>query len=156
MLKRTLFVISIIGSAIGTSAGVVAADFGTAEDAKAMLSRAIAELKADARGAIERFNHNDPRFRDRDLFVFCFGRDGRFTAHEAFVSQDVRTFHDPNGKPVGAEMYNGAREGQITEVDFASPVPGSAKPVAKRAFVTRVGDQVCGVSAYELSGASTH
>jgi hypothetical protein len=54
-----------------------------------MLVRAIAAVKANESEAIARFNHNDPEFRDRDLFVFCFNRqDGKFTAHEAMVKRD--------------------------------------------------------------------
>ena len=37
-----------------------------------MLVRAAAAIKTDQSGAIAKFNHNDPEFRDRDLFVFCF------------------------------------------------------------------------------------
>ena len=58
-------------------------------------TQAIDELRADKLAAIAEFNRNNPRFRDRDLFVFCFNRsDGRITAHEAFVGWDVRTLHD--------------------------------------------------------------
>ena len=125
-------------------------EFGTAEEAKAMLIRAIHELKADKLTAIAEFNHNDPRFRDRDLFVFCFdARDGKFTAHEAFVAHDVRELRDAYGAPIGAEIYSNAKDSSITEIVFFSPVPGSTELAVKTAFVTRIGDQVCGVSAYQ-------
>jgi hypothetical protein len=125
------------------------AEFGVTEEAKAMLVRAIDELKADKLTAIAKFNHNDPRFRDRDLFVFCFNRgDGRITAHEAFVGRDVRTLHDAAGNAFGEDMYRSAKEGQISEVTFKSPVPGSTERVSKQAYVTAIGDQICGVSSY--------
>ena len=84
-----------------------------------------------------------------DLFVFCFNKgDGRITAHEAFVGRDVRTLHDAAGSAFGEDMYRSAREGQISEVVFKSPVPGSTENVSKQAYVTAIDDQICGVSSY--------
>src|SRR5216684_478407 len=114
MLKQTLLIIALSGSALAGSGGASAAEFGTPEQAKDMLGRAVAEMKADKLAAIAKFNHNDPQFRDRDLFVFCFNQqDGRFTAHEAMVDQDVRNLKDVKGTWSGEEMYRNAKEAQI-------------------------------------------
>jgi hypothetical protein len=81
--------------------------------------------------------------------VFCFNRgDGRITAHEAFVGPDVRALHDAAGSAFGEDMCRNAKEGQIGEVAFKSPVPGSTERVSKQAYVTAIGDQICGVSSY--------
>ena len=135
MLKRLVLCSLVITSILAGPISATSTEFGGAEEAKAMLARAIDELKADKLGAIARFNYNDPRFRDRDLFVFCFNRgDGKITAHEAFVGRDVRTLHDVAGKAFGEDMYRNAKERQITEVAFEAPVPGSAEKVSKRAM----------------------
>jgi hypothetical protein len=124
-------------------------EFGTPQEAKAMLDRAVIEIRADKLKAIDKFNHNDIAFRDRDLFVFCFNAgDGRFTAHEAMVSHNVKTLRDKDGTPFGEQMYDEAWEEAVTEVVYLSPVPGSIKQTSKSAFITRIGDQVCGVSVY--------
>jgi hypothetical protein len=118
-------------------------------------TQAIDELRADKLAAIAEFNRNNPRFRDRDLFVFCFNRsDGRITAHEAFVGWDVRTLHDAAGNAFGENMYRSAKEGQITEIAFQAPLPGSTEKVPKRAYVTAIGDQVCGVTSYHFKAAA--
>jgi hypothetical protein len=144
---RRHFTIAIAFAMTGTSA--TGAEYGTIQEAKEMLSRAVVEVKAEKAGAIDKFNRNDWPFRDRDLFVFCFNaQDGKFTAHEAMVTWNVRTLRDTTGKPFGEQMYRSAKEDQIVEVAYLSPVPGSMDQAAKRAYVTRVGDQVCGVSAY--------
>ena len=136
-------------AAFASSARAFAAEYGGAYEAKAMLTRAVAALKADKAGAIRKFNNNDPQFRDRDLFVFCLNtRDGRYTAHEAMVGQDARKLVDGAGRDYGRLIYANAADEQMTNVDYMSPIPGSTKLVPKRAFVTRVGDQVCGVSTY--------
>jgi hypothetical protein len=168
MLKQTLictaFVASIFaGSFVATGAEYdpedesrafasrpSTAEYGTPAEAKAMLQRAVAAIKAGKGEAIASFNHNNSQFRDRDLFVFCFNvQDGKLTAHEAFVTHDVRQLRDGQGKVYGSEMYNVAQEGRIVEVGFTSPVPGSTELANKSAYLTRVDDQVCGVSAYQ-------
>ena len=43
-----------------------------------------------------------------------------------------------------------AVEGKITEVSYMFPRPGAeATPVEKVSFVTKVGDQLCGVGYYK-------
>ena len=45
-------------------------------------------------------------------------------------------------------MLDVAREGSVSEIRYLFPRPGSTVPVPKVSFVTRVGDQVCGVGYY--------
>ena len=133
------------------------AEYGTATEARGMLERATAAVKADAATAIAAFNRNDPQFRDRDLFVFCFNaEDGKFTAHEALVGQDVRTIHDKTGKPLGEQIYQHAKEGQVDTVAYRAPVPGSTEQTSKRVYITRIGAQICGVSFYRFNGPGAH
>ena len=96
MLKQISLCTGVLALVYGASTSASGAgEFGTPEEAQAMLKRAVIEVKKDKLAAIESFNRNDRSFRDRDLFVFCFnGSDGKFTAHEAFVSHDVRKLHD--------------------------------------------------------------
>jgi hypothetical protein len=154
MLKQaSLFAGLVIGCIAGNSFGY-AGEYGTGKEALAMLERAVVELKSGKVAAFDKFNHNDPGFRDRDLFVFCFGaRDGKFTAHEAFITSDVRKLRDAKGRPFGAEMFKTAERGRITEVVYSSPVPGTSALADKKAYMTRIGDQVCGVSAFEFVAA---
>jgi hypothetical protein len=152
MRRTKLFFTMLVASAI-TASNASGAEYGTVDEAKSMLSRAIAAVELDKTQAINKFNHNESPFRDRDLFVFCFNaNDGKFTAHEAMVSIDVRTLRDKSGKMFGEEMYRTAKEGQIAEVGYLSPIPGSTDQVQKRAYVTRIADQVCGVSVYRFNG----
>ena len=128
-------------------------EFGTTAQARLMLERAAVEVRADKARAFQMFNANDSRFRDRDLFVFCFNaEDGKFSAHEAMLTHDVRRLHDHAGLPFGARMFSEAREGEISEIQYVSPIPGTTSVVPKRAFVTRVENHVCGVSAYLYNG----
>ena len=50
----------------------------------------------------------------------------------------------------GQELYDAAKEGQITEVSYMFPKPGTdTTPVAKISLVTKVGDLGCGVGYYK-------
>ncbi|MGH8591779.1 MAG: cache domain-containing protein [Gammaproteobacteria bacterium] len=53
-----------------------------------------------------------------------------------------------NGKPFGAEMYQVAEQGKIKEVSYIWPTPDDTEPLEKVSYVTKVGDQVCGVGYY--------
>jgi len=82
----------------------VAQQFGTAAEAKAMLEKATAALKANAAEAITKFNDKAGGFRDRDLYVFCYNvSDGKFTAHPnpALMGTDIRA--EGEGRPARAE-----------------------------------------------------
>ncbi len=129
-----------------------AQEFGTAAQARTMLERAVAALKADQTAALARFNSKDGGFRDRDLYVFCVNAsDAKTTAHASpsIIGTDLRTFKDRTGKAFGEEMYKSAQEGRVSQVGYMWPRPGSDAPVAKESFVTRVGGQICGVGYYK-------
>jgi hypothetical protein len=152
MYWKNLFLATLLVS-MTTAVKASSTEYATPEEARALLERAIAEVNKDKAAAIRSFNHNAEPFRDRDLFVFCFnGDDGKFTAHEAFVTHDVRELRDSNQAPFGAEMYNSAQAGWITEIVFVAPLAGTTNLAVKSAYVTRIGDQVCGVSAYQGDG----
>jgi hypothetical protein len=130
--------------------------FGTADEAKAMLTKAVAAVKADQAVALAMFNKGEGGFRDRDLYPFCFRTEnGKLVASPLAVpaGTDVRTLKDPTGKVYGVELYAAGQkpEGQITEVsDYMFPKPGTTTPVfPKVSFVTKVGELGCGVGYYK-------
>jgi len=144
VLTAVLFVIAVAG--VGTA---IAADFGTAAEAKAMLEKAVAAIKADKAKALEMFTKGEGGFKDRDLYPFCGGPDGNFTAHPKLVGKSLKELKDKAGKALGAEMYKVAKEGKISEVGYMWPRPGSDEPVQKVSFVTKAADQVCAVGYYK-------
>jgi signal transduction histidine kinase len=131
---------------------------GTADEAKAMLLKAIAAVKADKAKALEMFNKGQSGFLDRDLYVFCNNLgDGVIVAlgnpnAKQLIGKDVRTLKDPTGKVFGQDLFAGEQvaEGQLTEVDYMFPRPGTDKtPVPKVSLVTKAGDLGCGVGYYK-------
>lgn len=131
-------------------AGLVwAADYGTSGEAKAMLEKVVASMKKDKAKTLEEINKGEAGFKDRDLYPFCGGPDGKFTAHPKLVGQSLKDLKDKAGKPLGEEIYKTAHEGKISEVTYMWPRPGEEKPMEKVAYVTKIGDEVCAVGYYK-------
>ena len=56
--------------------------YGTSEEAKAMLEKAVAAVKQNKAKALDMFTKGEGGFKDRDLYVFCANAsDGIMTAH---------------------------------------------------------------------------
>jgi hypothetical protein len=129
-----------------------------ADEARAMLTKAVAALKADKAKTLDMINKGEGGFLDRDLYVFCANvSDGKSVAlgnpnAKQLLGTDTRTLKDSTGKAFGQELYDAYQkpEGQITEVTYTFVRPGPDKtPVPKVSFATRVGDLGCGVGYYK-------
>lgn len=132
--------------------GVQAADRGTAEEAKAMLNKAVAAVKADEAKALAQFvadaKAKSGDFYQKDLYVFCGGEDGNFSAHPSLVGKGMKSLMDKATPPfaVGEEFYKAAAKGG--EVSYQWPLPGATAPQKKVAIVAQAGKQVCAVGYY--------
>ena len=132
---------------------------GTADEAKAMLMKAVAAVRADEAKALDMFNKGEGGFRDRDLYVFCVSTsDGTVVATgnpnlKPALGINIREAQNSTGKAFGAEIYAAIQkpEGQITEVSYMSPKPGADDTLAaKVSLVARAdADLGCGVGYYK-------
>jgi len=155
-MNRSLFASALAALALLWSAALISAqEFGTAEEAREMLNRAIAALKSNEATALSEFNDpNNNQFHDRDLYVFCYGMsDGKITAYSspALIGIDVRTLMLKD-EPIGQRAYDAVQnspEGGVATVDYNFPKPGTTEPVPKQYIETRVGNQGCGVAYYK-------
>ena len=143
-------------SALTLSAAAFAQQGGTEQEARAMLSKAVAAVKADQVVAIAMFIKGEGGFLDRDLYPFCFRiADGKTLASPKAVpaGTDVRSLKDTNGNGYGVAIYAAAQkpEGEITVVGpYMYPKPGTLTPTFEKvSFVTKVGDLGCGVGYYK-------
>jgi cytochrome c len=133
-----------------------AAERGTPAEAREMLAKAVAHYKAVGRiAAFADFNARKAPFFDRDLYVFCIGSDHMTLAnggYPAYVGTSVDAVKDADGRPMGTVILNavaGRSEGSV-EYRWLNPV--SHKVEAKASFVQKLGDDVCGVGAYNPGG----
>jgi hypothetical protein len=89
VLLRTAFVALVL--CLFASLAVAAGEYGTPAEAKAMLEKAVAAVKADKAKALAEFTAGTGGFKDRDLYPFCGGPDGNFTAHPKLAGQTCAT-----------------------------------------------------------------
>jgi signal transduction histidine kinase len=152
-MKKNVLVAGLMGVAlIGSTLSGLAQQFGTAAEARAMLDRAVAELKSNEAAALAKFNDKENKqFRDRDLYVFCFNvSDGKFTSHPnpTIMGTDVRALKVKDD-PLGQRLFDQVKEGTVTTVDYNFPKPGTTEPVPKESYIIRIGGQGCGVGYYK-------
>jgi len=152
MLSNRMIGVSALAALTFSSSAFAQAQFGTKAEAKAMLEKAVAAVKADKTKALGMMQKGEGGFRDRDLYVFCANAsDSAFTVHPTLMGKKLRDVKDKNGKALGEEIMNVATEGKFSEVSYFWPRPGAdTTPVQKVTFVTKVADQVCAVGYYKI------
>ena len=152
MLRNLAFVISYaVIQVLFTTSSVWAADFGTPEEAKAMLERAVAAVKEDKAKALDMFNKGEGGFKDRDLYVFCANAsDGIITAHPyGEKGKQLSGLVGVNGLRLGETMMQNATEGTIKVTTYVWPRHPTGEVREKTVFYTKAGDQICGVGYYK-------
>ena len=136
----------------------LAANRGTPAEAKALLKKAVAHYQSVGRKqALADFTGGKAPFVDRDLYVFCIGPDRILSANGGFpslVGRSSDVLKDADGKPVGKAMWNLASSKGEASIRYRwiNPVTGKLEP--KISFVQKVGEDVCGVGAYDPQSAT--
>ena len=97
-------------------------------------------MKANEAAALKEFNdEKNKQFRDRNLFVFCFGvADGNFTAYQSplLLGSNVRELKLEND-PIGQRAYDAvhdAPEGSVVTIEYNLPKPATKKPASKESL----------------------
>ena len=140
--------------ALALSCGTVAhaQERGSADEAQAMLAEAVAHYDAAGRDqALADFNDAEGAFRDRDLYVFCFGADDTMVAHprEDLIGADITGLMDADGQNIGQGILDiGRGEGSGT-LDYRWANPTTDEIEDKSSFIQAVGDDICAVGYYK-------
>lgn len=138
---------------LGLSSPVMAAERGTKEEAKALVEKAAAYLKAEGKDkAIAEFNKPDGLFIDRDLYVFAMNMDGVRLAHgknQKLVGLSIMDFKDVDDKPYGKEIMDLGKGAGSGWVDYKFTDPMTKKIGEKTSYVLREGDVVIAAGAYK-------
>src|ERR1700719_588136 len=85
---------------------------GTAADARAMLEKTVAAIRADKAKTLDQINKDENGFLVGDIYPFCFNlSDGLLVANanlnvKQLLGKDVRTFEDPTGDVYGPRLYD--------------------------------------------------
>jgi cytochrome c len=135
------------------AAGAVAAAAATPEEAQALSQRAAAHiLEVGEDRAFADFTRPDGGFKDGELYVFCYDRNGINKAHggnPAFVGRNLLHIKDPDGREPNFLIVKTGFEQGRGWVDFKWPNPVTKRIEDKSAYVIRTHDVVCGVGYYK-------
>lgn len=148
-MTRTMRLATAMTALWVATGSALAGEYGTRDEAVAMLERVVADMKKDQPGTLARITKR--AYNDRDLYPFCSGPDGKVSAHGAIperIGVDQASLKDSTGKAFGAEIRKVAQPGKVAEVSYVYSRPGSTEQAAKVSVVTKVADQVCAVGYY--------
>ena len=132
---------------------VRAEEFGTREQAQAMVERAAAFLKEKGReAALAEFGNPKGQFIDRDLYLVTYAVDGVRLSHPynpKLVGKSVAETKDIDGKAYGQEILDTANTKGSGWVDYKFTDPATKKLGDKTLYVLKVGDVILGCGAYK-------
>jgi len=131
-----------------------AGEFGTKEEAQALVEKAAAFWQANGRDkALAAFNDKQGGFVDRDLYIVAANlADGVRVAHGAnpkMVGKSLNDFKDIEGKPYGLEILETARTKGTGWVDYKFSNPVTKKIMDKTSYIKKVDDVVIFAGAYK-------
>ena len=162
MKRHFLIAIGLAATLVISSSSSFSAEeasFGSEQEAKAMLEKAVAALKADKAKALAMFNKGEGGFKDRDLYVFCANAsDGVLTAHPYLKGELLQSIVGKKGFPLGKAIMERAAEGKIQSVTYWWPRPGTktpsrSTPSTRRSGIRSAGSDITRSRCYRRSCA---
>jgi signal transduction histidine kinase len=139
---------------IALATPVLAADYGSKEEAVAMVKRVQAEFKKD--GAEATFKAVSDKsvadYHDRDLYPFIYDMAGICVAHgarPALIGKNLIDLKDQDGKFLIREMVDLAKGPGSGWIAYKWPNPITNKIEDKISYVEKMGNYFVGVGIYK-------
>lgn len=144
-LLKLLLAAALVGVAV-----VQASEFGTRDEAVAMVKRVQEKFRADGPQATFAAvsDKSDKNFHDRDLYPFIYDLAGVNVAHGArpvLIGKDLISLKDQDGKYLIQEMIQIANTTGNGWVDYKWPHPLTNKIEDKTSYIEKMGDYFVGV-----------
>jgi signal transduction histidine kinase len=152
------YFVALTIAALTVLAPATAAQFGTKEEAVAMVKRVQEMFKKDGPEATFKAvtDKSTKEFHDRDLYPFIYFRDGPkkglCVAHGArpvLVGKNLLGLKDQDGKYLVRELADTANGPGRGWVDYKWPNPLTNKIEDKSSYVEKMGDYFVGVGIYK-------
>jgi len=141
-----IFAFTLLSGAAG------AMEYGTADQAKALVAKATDFYKANGKDKLlEEIDNPQGQFILHDLYVVAYALDGTRLAHpynKDFIGKSVADAVDPDGKHYGQEELALIKTKGSGWVDYKYIDPVTKKPVEKSFYIFKVDNQIflgCGV-----------
>ena len=128
-------------------------EFGTKDEAVAMVNRVEAMFKKDGAEATFKAvsDKSVAEFHDRDLYPFIYDMTGTCVAHgarPALIGKNLIELKDQDGKYLIREIIDTANGSGTGWIDYKWPNPLNNKIEVKSSYVAKMGDYVVGVGIY--------
>jgi cytochrome c len=152
MLNRLIKVLCVV-CAVAFTGAVRAEEVGTADEAQALVKKAIALYKASGRDkAFAAISDPKGDFQHKDLYVFIQDLKGNMLAHgknPGLVGKDLSGLKDADGKLFVAEMMQVAATKGSGWVDYKWVNAQTKKIEPKSSYIERQDDLFFGAGIYK-------
>lgn len=150
----TVIAALVVAAGMLIGSNVRASDRGTAEEAKALLLKAVEHYKQVGRAkALEDFTGKKAPWVDRDLYVACSNSHHVVVANGAFpsyVGASLDAVKDVHGIPLGESMWKEGDKGGMQSVTWHWFNPVTGKMELKVSILQRLdNDTQCSVGYYQ-------
>jgi signal transduction histidine kinase len=148
------FAFLVFAALLAMASPVAAEEFGTKDEAIAMVKRVQAEFKKDGPDATFKAvsDKATKEFHDRDLYPFIYDMSGLCVAHgarPALIGKSLIDLKDQDGKFLIREMVALAKGPGNGWIDYKWPNPLTNKIEDKLSYVEKMGDYFVGVGVYK-------
>jgi signal transduction histidine kinase len=130
-----------------------ATEKGTANEATALVKRAVDYMKANGKEkAFAEFNNPKGQFIDRDLYIFVFDLNGKTLAHGTnpkLLDKNLVDLKDADGKLFIKEFIDVANAKGKGWIDYKWPNPLTKTIEPKSTYIEKAGDVLVGCGIYK-------
>src|ERR1043166_2741992 len=148
MTRRMMAAALALLALAGLQLTAIAGSNGTADEAKAMVDKAVKLLTAEGKDkAFPVFDDPAGAFVDRDLYVFVLNLEGTTVAHavnKALIGKSLINVKDADGKAFIKDMIDLANNSGEGWIDYKWPNPTTKKIEGKSSYIKKVGDVIVG------------
>jgi signal transduction histidine kinase len=127
--------------------------FGTAEEAKALMEKAVTYLKVNGKDkAFEAFNNKKGDFVNKDLYIFILDLNGKILSHganEKLIGRDMMATKDKTGQLFIKKMVDLANEKGKGEVEYYWDNPVTKQVALKVSILEKVDDVIVACGYYK-------
>jgi hypothetical protein len=150
MLRNVVIAVALC---LFVAVSVFAQQRGTPEEAKSLVEKAVAYVKANGEEkALKEFNNPKGEFFKGDLYIFVFDPKGVLLANPnlpKLVGTNVYNSPDSKGKLHRKEMVDLANSKGSGWVEYYQLNPTTKKDEAKISYVQKTGNLILGCGAYK-------
>jgi len=152
-MTRVFRLMALVLLALGLQGNVMAAERGTAEQATALVRKAVDYIKTNGRDkAFAEFGNPNGQFKDRDLYIMVYDMKGMNLAHGTnakLIGKDLIQLRDANGTFIIKEFVETAKSKGSGWINYQWPNPVTAAVESKSTYVEKYEDLIVGCGIYK-------